>query len=444
MSNSLSIAIVTEAFRTLLEEAAKHSGVSSAVATKVRPTPLNNAGMAGGLPASGVNLYLYQVSPNPAFRNADLPGRRRDGSVLAQSRSAYDLSYLLTFYGEENSFEPQVVLGSVLQKLHSEPQLTPQRIKNAQDTVRSDYQTTDPNLQPDLLQEVEAIKLSLTPLGLEELSKLWSVFFQIPYSLSLAAQASVVFIDGRETAHPALPVLSRNVYVRAFRSPLIERVLSQKDPAGPILADQPISLGDILVLDGKLLKGDQSMVRLGNTEIAPLDMSETRLRFQLGEPPFPTDTLRAGVAGVQVVQHLPMGTPATDHRGFESNVAAFILRPAIKVTNSPVVKSPAGAVTWYDTDLTIQCTPKVALGQRVFLMLNEADPPPDRPAYSYQYDLTTAPYPAGPALTSLKAHIHLSTPADFLVRLQVDGAESVDPGPDLLHPSFHDPMVAII
>jgi len=135
MSNSLSIATVTEAFRSLLNDASTDSGVSGAIATKVRPTPLNNMGQPGGLPTSGVNVYLYKVSPNTAFRNAENPSRRSDGSVMRPSRSAYDLSYLLTFYGDENNFEPQMVLGSVLRKLHSEPVLTPERVKNAADAV---------------------------------------------------------------------------------------------------------------------------------------------------------------------------------------------------------------------------------------------------------------------------------------------------------------------
>jgi hypothetical protein len=319
--------------------------------------------------------------------------------------------------------------------------LTPERVKNAADAVKLVY----PLLTSNLAVEVEKVKLSIVPLSLEELSKLWQVFFQIPYSLSLAYGAEVVFVDGKEIPKPALPVQSRNVYVRTFRNPAIESVLSQKNPTLPILADQPILKGDILVLAGKQLKGEVNTVRFDGMEIPPLDAIDTQVRFKVDEPPFQPDTLRAGVHGVQVVQRIPMGTPQADHIGFESNVAAFILRPAISVSETPVSTSvDSNMVTWYETDLTVQFTPKVGLNQHVLLFLNEYNPPSNRAAYAYQYDLTPIPFPPGPPLTSLTVHVKISTPADFLVRVQVDGAESVlDPGSDPLHPFFNAPKVTI-
>ncbi len=441
MSNPLSISIVTEAFRSLLDDAAGESGVSGAIATKVRPTPLTNMGQPGGLPSPGVNVYLYRIAPNTAFRNVDNPSRRRDGSVRQPTRSAYDLNYLLTFYGDENKFEPQSVLGSVLRKVHSEPILTPERINTAGVVVKG-FNT---KLTPDLLTEPETVKLNIVPLSLEELSRLWQVFFQIPYSLSLAYQAEVVFVDGDEMASPALPVQSRNIYVRTFRHPVIDSVLSQKGLAQPILAGQPVMKDDILVLAGRQLKGDVNTIRLDGMEVPPLDITDTQARIKLSEPPFDVDALRSGVHGVQVLQHIPMGTPETDHNGFESNVAAFVLRPAITIPPFTVTTSvDAHGVTWYAADMLVQFTPKVGLDQHVLLLLNEFNPPSNRPAYAYQYDLTPTPFPPGPPLASLTAKISISTPGDYLVRVQVDGAESVlDPGPDALHPFFSAPKVTI-
>ncbi len=440
MSNSLSIATVTEAFRSLLDESAAASGVSGAIATKVRPTPLTNMGQPGGLPTSGVNVYLYQVAPNPAFRNSDLPTRRSDGSLMRPSRSAYDLSYLLTFYGDENRFEPQMVLGNVLRVMHSDPILTRDRLQTAALALNKLYKP----LMPDVVIEIEQIKALLMPLGLEELSKLWSVFFQIPYSLSLAYQVSVVFIDGGEQAEPALPVAARNLYVQTFRNPVIEAVLSEKGASLPILTGQPILKGDLLVLAGERLKGDLNLVRLDDLEVPPLDVSDAQVRVLLDEPPFPADSLRAGAHAVQVVQGLPMGTPETAHDGFESNAEAFILRPSITAKVTPVATSVVKGVTWYDTDLTVTVSPKVGLDQHVLLLLNEYNPPSDRPAYAYQYDLTQTPIPPGPPLSSLGVHVHISTPAEYLVRLQVDGAESVlGLGPDPLHPLYSTPRVKI-
>jgi hypothetical protein len=122
-----------------------------------------------------------------------------------------------------------------------------------------------------------------------------------------------------------------------------------------------------------------------------------------------------------------------------------VLRPTISVSATPVTSSTdSHGVTWYETDLTVQFIPKVALGQHVLLLLNEYDPPSNRQAYAYQYDLTPAPLPPGPPLASLSTHVKISTPAKFLVRVQVDGAESVlDLGPDPVHPLYTAPQVDI-
>ena len=68
---------------------------------------------------------------------------------------------------------------------------------------------------------MERVKFTPTALSLEEFSKLWSVFFQVEYSLSAAYQASLVLIQSDETPQSALPVQSRNVYVQPFRWPRI-------------------------------------------------------------------------------------------------------------------------------------------------------------------------------------------------------------------------------
>ncbi len=59
------------------------------------------------LPAVGVNIFLYQVSPNVAWRNADLPTPRADNSLLHRPQAALDLNYLLTFYGEDTTLDQQ-------------------------------------------------------------------------------------------------------------------------------------------------------------------------------------------------------------------------------------------------------------------------------------------------------------------------------------------------
>ena len=451
MSNFLSVAVVTEAFRQVLADAINASGVSGASATAARPTSSGNG--QGHPPGAGVNLFLYQVTPNGAFRNMDVPTRRSDGSLSQPTRSAYDLHYLLTFYGSEASYEPQRILGSVLRALHAVPVITRKRLESVK-LAFPFFSTANVEAEP------ETVKLTLTPLNLEELSKLWSVFFQTTYNLSLAFQASVVIIDGAEVASPALPVASRNIAVGLFRQPLIEQVLTQKPSGGGALEAQQIVMGDTLVLRGKQLQGDETRVRFGGLVVAPLETSDTQVKFVLGAPALPVNSLRAGVQAVQVEQTIKMGTSESEYSRSASNVAAFVLHPVVTASAASVSKHVEEGVTFCTSDVTLDFLPVVGVNQRVVLLLNEFDPPSTRPARAYRFDVpfplpdsTPAqpgrgrraqdPAPSSAEFTSKMVSRVVDVAAGtYLVRVQVDGAESLL-GLDPANPVFSGPKVKI-
>ncbi|MEQ8203082.1 MAG: DUF4255 domain-containing protein, partial [Smithellaceae bacterium] len=166
MSNYLAIATVTEAIRQMLERAIKADfteTLNEATATAVRP----NAG-ATDLPKLGVNIYLYQVGYNTAFRNADIPTRSTGGVVQQKPRAALELHYLFSFYGEERKLEPQQVMGSVIRTLHASPQLPSKHISHI-------IESSVFLIESDLDAEFDRIKLTPLPLTIEELSKIWSV-----------------------------------------------------------------------------------------------------------------------------------------------------------------------------------------------------------------------------------------------------------------------------
>src|SRR5947209_6803644 len=113
MSNYLAVATVTATLSRALT-AAVGTDVPGATVTTLRPDDSTN-----GAPETGVNVYLYQVTPNAAWRNTDLPTRRENGQLIERPRVALDLQYLLSFYGSEVQLEPQRLLGSVVRTLHA-------------------------------------------------------------------------------------------------------------------------------------------------------------------------------------------------------------------------------------------------------------------------------------------------------------------------------------
>jgi hypothetical protein len=400
MSNFLVVATVTATLKRLLQETANET-VPGATVTTARPESLDN-----GTPGPGINAYLYQVVPNAAWRNADLPTRRADGTLVQRPQAALDLHYLLTFYGNESQLEPQRLLGSAVSILHAQAVLTREMVRAAVDA--------DSNLSgSDLADQVETVKFAPLPLNLEELSKLWSVFFQTPYALSVAYRGSVVLIEADFTPQRALPVRAPLIYGVTFQQPVIEQVVSQAGPGQPIVA------GSTLVIRGKRLQGDVTQVRIGEVETTPASEDVSGAQITLLIP----DSVQAGVQSVQVAHPMMMGEPPTSHRGVESNVAAFVLRPTITRVRAQNVQGEGDDLR--SADIELRLNPKVGKAQRVVLLLNEYRPPSSRPPRAYRFKAPSRDEPGAPA-TSRTVTIPVSkVKADrYLVRAQVDGAES--------------------
>jgi hypothetical protein len=397
VSNYLAIATVTATLRGLLLPVIS-ADVNGAEVTTVRPD-----GAGSNTPTVGVNLYLYQVTPNAAWRNDDLPTRGSDGQPVQHSRVALDLNYLLTFYGNEAALQPQRCLGSVARELHSRPVLTRQKIR---DTINSVSYLT----KSDLDEQVELVKFTPLPLSLEELSKLWSVFFQTAYTLSVAYQGTVVLIEGKEEPKTALPVLERGLYGVPLLQPVVEQVVSQ---AGLNL---PIIEGSTVVLRGKQLGGGVTEVRVGEKDPikpAPQNVSESQITVKL-----PTG-LRAGVQGAQVIHSLDIGTPAAPHRIIESNVAAFVLHPIVRKKSNGdydvVLSNPQGTGNApRSADVTVRLRPKVGKNQRVTLELLKGE--------TIAHLFAVAPPNA--ATDEITFHISDVMTGIYFVRVRVDGAES--------------------
>ena len=115
---------------------------------------------------------------------------------MQKPQVAVDLHYLFTFHGNDDQLEPQRLLGAVTTALNAQPLLSKQNIVNA----ASHFSFLS---KSNLADQIERIKFTPTSLSLEEFSKLWSVFFQIEYSLSAAFQASVVLMESDDTPREA-------------------------------------------------------------------------------------------------------------------------------------------------------------------------------------------------------------------------------------------------
>lgn len=427
MSNFLAVATVTATLSDLLQSSI-NPDVPGATVTTLRPDG------NGGMPSTGVNVFLYQVTPNPGWQNEDLPTRRAGGDLVQRPQAALDLNYLLTFYGADAQLEPQRALGSVVRTLRARPVLTRDMIRQTLSKAAFAFLSGS-----NLADAVELVKFTPLPLSLEELSKLWSVYFQTQYSLSIAYQGTVVLIESEEPARAALPVRTRNLYVVPFRKSIVEEVRSSFGAGSLILP------GSTVVILGQRLRGETTEVRVGGlTSIPPLeDVSDTQITLVLPAG------VHAGVQGLQVIHPRLMGTPPLPHRGVESNLAPFVLHPVIrkKSDGTPDV-GISGVVATGDmraANLTVRLDPNVAKSQRAVLFLNELNAPSSRASRAYSFDAVPRNQPADPPETdTVTFPITGVFTGDYLVRLQIDGADSpLEQDPNAPEPLFIGPKVTI-
>jgi len=414
MSNFLALATVTSTLQRLLQ-AAVEVDVDGGTVTTLRPD-----GTSEGLPAVGANVYLYQVTPNAQWRNTDLPTRTPGGRVVQRPHLALDLQYLLTFYGDEATLEPQRVMGSALRALTARPMLTRAMVVETLDAARA----TDPDhflLGSDLPAALESIKLTPVPLSLEELSRLWSVFFQTPYTLSMAYQGTVVLLEADETPTRPLPVRSRNIDVFPFQRATLEAAVSVDGDAGPV------EMGGTMLLRGRGLAGPVTRVRVGPADLMPVagSLTNTQLRVALTGP-----DVRAGVQAVQLVYVT----------GATSTVVPVVLRPLITVVQAEV----SAAV------VPVEFSPPVGRRQRVQLFLNELGAAPGVEPAAHLFDAPPSNGIDDPAVEDtgrIDFPILGVAPGNYLVRVQVAGAESI-PQVDEVEASptfgrYHLPVVVV-
>lgn len=397
MSNYLSIATVTASLQRLLQASVQRD-VDGARVTTVRPGQVAGS----GTPESGINLFLYQVSRNPALNNADsTPGRSK--AAPAKRQAAVDLFYMVSCYGNEADLEPQRLLGSVIRTLNDQPLLTDTMIRETVADSSFRY-LSDSNLA-DQIQQALIVPINM---NLEDLSKTWSVFFQTPYLLSSVYKVMVVMIDGDETTKRALPVRDRNMggIVPFPNQPIIEQVVAQAGRFEPILADSTLSVS------GKYLEAAEVRVRINGVDLVPTEIKPHQVVLPLAL--VPPDRLRAGVQNLQVIHQVSTGNANPAYRNVESNVIPFVLRPTIKQITAQVTEHNDELHT---ANVTVQVNLPVGSKQRVLLALNEWTV--DNPAvYIFealprQNDTDEVIIP----VTDVKA-------GEYLARLHVDGAES--------------------
>jgi hypothetical protein len=198
MSNSLAIATTTVALSAIAKGGLGE--VSGAKVTTVRPDE-----KTAPLAEPEVNIFLCQVTQNAALANEDLPTRAPGGDLRRRPQIALDLSYVVSFYGNERTLEPQRLLGGTVAALHAHPLVDEATIQAiVQEAAAATLEEPARYLaKTDLAAQLQRVAFAPLSLDLEQLSRLWSVLFRVPYVLSVAYKASVLLIEAPLAAKQA-------------------------------------------------------------------------------------------------------------------------------------------------------------------------------------------------------------------------------------------------
>ena len=424
MSNHLAIATVTAVLNKLLQEGISLDIPGAQITTQRPDAP------GGNVSGARINLFLYHATPNTAWRNADLRTRRPKGDLVKHGQASLDLHYILTFYGNEQRLEPQRLMGSAIQTLVDNPLITQEIIRET--TTSSTIRELEGSA---LAEQVQMVKFFPSDMTTEELSRVWSVFFQIPYSLSFAYQATAIVIQGRKPGKSPLPVRSR----RFFTSP-VRPVLDKVSTPGSL--NTPITLDSHLVLQGRQLKSGQSsnannvavQVQLGQAKLTPQQVSKQQVAITLATLSAAEKAqLRAGAQGIRVA-HIETVENGQDF-SILSNLVPVVLCPTIQTSNQTSNGQPFSLELTesdedvYDGQLSLSVDVTVAPHQSTYLLLNDQER--DAQVYVGKGERRTA------ETNQLTFPLKQIRGGTYLVRVQIDGAESpleVDP------PEAENPM----
>ena len=384
MSNYLAVATCTETIAQVIRDAVSPV-IPGAEVTTDRPDK------AAKDAAARVNVFLYQVAPNPSLRNADLPLRRADGTLESRPRTALDLFYLISFYGRDEQLISQQLLGLTSATLHLHAMLTREDVLRAVQAAPGGFLNGS-----NLSEQPESMKIAPHVLTVEDLSRLW-LMFQVPYTVSASYQVSVVIIDG-PPASEALPARAVSVAARPTLAPTVQSI-------APAVQGDPIVAGSSIVIRGSGLAGPGTTVVIGDVVLTPAAdaVTDTQVTVAL------TDSrLTAGTNDLVVAAAAGRSAPAS-----------FVLSPTITAVR------PRKAKGGDAPSLRLTLDPTVWSMAPVTVLLNGTQGAGGLPAPQYAFDALPPEVDGAPRrVSTVTVPVPGVLPGTYLVRVRVNGAES--------------------
>jgi hypothetical protein len=207
-----------------------------------------------------INLFLYQVRENPAFKNMDWQLKRGSANTLMPPPLSLNLFYLMTPHAPNDALTgnatAHAILGEAMRVFYENP------------IVPEDY------LADGLQDAREQIQIVQNTLDMEELARVWSTFTQ-PFRLSVLYQVSVVQIDALPASERPMPKRVRQIGVPEVRAPFSPPAVNEIAPLnGPA--------GTTITFHGQHLAGWRAYVRvIGRTILDAQELTQDQFTVAL-------------------------------------------------------------------------------------------------------------------------------------------------------------------
>jgi hypothetical protein len=348
VSTSIAIAVATSALRSLLETGIRT--LDPALAALEVTTLAPDEALKDDKPS--LNLFLYQTAINAAWRNLDLPEVK--SGERGRPPLALNLHYLITPYGKQEGpihARNHRILGAAMSVLHDYPVLLPGDITDIPDG--------------GLPAQFERLRITLLPLPMDEMSKLWSAL-QSNLRVSAAYEVTVLLIESKLPPKAALPVLKRGEENRGPEATATSATVLRE--ARPPRSQPAARLGEELVITGDNLQTDDAVVRF--TSLIPPLANQVQPPPVVDVPPLPgdkpneiklvlkdtgddPDAWGVWAPGMYTLSHVveKSGSPR-----MVSNSIGFALAPTITLTPNSTI--PLASVK-PGTEFSFTCTPRI-------------------------------------------------------------------------------------